>query len=293
MPNSRQTLTVLITLSALGASILVGTSVQAKSPSICTQVGSVKKVGSSQFRCVKTRSKLTWVAVKPVSADRKLTGNLTVLGAASLTSVLPQLSAAFQRTNSRVKFAFSFGGSSTLAQQITAGAPVDLFFAAGPAPMDTVRVAGDLGGPASNFTSNTLVLAVPRANPAKITGLADLARPGVKFVLCAPQVPCGSAAAKVLSLAGISAHPVSLENDVKGVLTKVAMGEADAGLVYRTDTTSDVISIEFPESSSVVNEYPVAVIRGSKYSIAARAFMDFVLSTAGQAILQKAGFGKP
>lgn len=219
--------------------------------------------------------------------------NLTVFGAASLTEVLPKLGKAFQAKNPGVRFTFSFAGSPTLAQQIIAGAPADLFFAAGPAPMASLSRAADLDGQARNFTSNSLVLVVARGNPAGISTLADLTKPGVKFLLCAPQVPCGSASAKVLALAKIVAQPVSLENDVKSVLTKVALGEADAGLVYRTDKSSDVTPIDFPESQYAINEYPVAVVKGSKKAIAAHAFMNFVLSKAGQAILQKAGFGKP
>lgn len=219
--------------------------------------------------------------------------NLTIFGAASLTEVLPQLATGFRVKNPGVKFTFSFAGSSTLAQQIIAGAPADLFFAAGPAPMATLNIANDLVGQARNFASNSLVIVVPRGNPAGISNLADLAKPGVKFLLCAPQVPCGNASAKVLALAKITAQPVSLENDVKSVLTKVALGEADAGLVYRTDKSNEVTAIDFPESLGAINEYPVAVVNGSKKTMNARAFMNFVLGRAGQAILQKAGFGRP
>ncbi len=225
-------------------------------------------------------------------ATRQKGGNLTVFAAASLTDVLPRLSRAFQVRNPRVRFTFSFAASSTLSQQIVAGAPVDLFFAAGPAPMQPLRASGELDGLAQNFTSNSLVIAVPRGNPGKIQSLRDLGRPGVKFLICAPQVPCGSAAAKVLALAQVTASPVSLENDVRSVLSKVALGEADAGLVYRTDVKNTVGAIEFPESKNAINAYPVAVIKGSKLSITAQAFMKFVLSPAGQAILHKAGFGR-
>lgn len=220
-------------------------------------------------------------------------GNLTVFAAASLTEVLPKLSAAFRVKNPGISFTFSFGASSTLSQQVLAGAPVDLFFSAGPVPMASLRTAAQLDGVPRNFTSNSLVIAVPRSNPAKIRSIADLAKPGVKFLLCAPQVPCGMAAAKVLALANVHAQPVSLENDVKSVLNKIALNEADAGLVYRTDITRDVTAIEIPEAASAINEYPVAVIKASRSSIAAHAFMNFVLSKSGQAILQKAGFGKP
>jgi molybdate transport system substrate-binding protein len=293
MPNSRKTIAVLSTLMALSAGLVVSSQADAKSSTTCIKAGSSKKVGVNEFRCAKSKGKLTWIRVKPVQVASQLKADLTVFGAASLTSVLPKLGEAFQKANPGVKFAFNFAGSSTLAQQIIAGAPADLFFSAGPAPMASLGSAGDINGPASKFTSNSLVIAVPRGNPARIFSLADLGRTGVKFLICAPQVPCGNAAAKVLSLAKIVAQPVSLENDVKSVLMKVAANEADAGLVYRTDITSDVIGIDFPESSSATNEYPAAVIHGTHYSASARAFLNFVLSPAGQAILKKDGFGTP
>lgn len=220
-------------------------------------------------------------------------GNLNVFAAASLTKVLPQLATAFQAKNPDVKFTYSFAGSSTLAEQINAGAPADLFFSAGPAPMTTVRNDGQIDGQAQNFSSNSLVIAVAQGNPLHISTLADLAKPGVKFLLCAPQVPCGDASAKVLAAAKVTAHPVSLENDVKSVLNKVLLGEADAGLVYRTDITNQVTAVDFPQSRAATNEYSMATIKGSRAASTAHAFMDFVLSGAGQAVLSKIGFGKP
>ncbi|HUW77554.1 MAG TPA: molybdate ABC transporter substrate-binding protein [Candidatus Nanopelagicaceae bacterium] len=217
--------------------------------------------------------------------------NLTIFGAASLTAVLPELGSAFHSLHPKAHFTFSFAGSSTLAQQIISGAPADLFFAAGPDPMATVRTAHEIVGRSENFTSNSLVIAVPRANPAAILGLNDFDRKGITYLICAKEVPCGTAAAKVLALARISAKPVSLENDVKSVLTKVSLGEVDAGLVYRTDITGDVLGIEFPEASAAINKYPVAVIKGSEQPGLAHEFINFVLSAKGQAILQEAGFG--
>lgn len=253
MPNLRRSIAVLASLTVLSSSILIGTA-EAKSP---------KKT------------------------------NLTIFGAASLTKVLPELSQAFRQKNKSVSFTFSFAGSSTLAQQIISGANADLFFAAGPAPMDILASARLLDGKPANFTSNSLVMVVPNGNPAKLATLSDLAKPGVKFLICAPQVPCGSASAKILNLANITAQPASLESDVKSVLTKVALGEADAGLVYRTDVTSQVTAIEIPESASAINHYPAAVIKGSKSLTVGRAFLKFVLSKPGQAILTKSGFGRP
>jgi len=229
----------------------------------------------------------------PVQAKTPKKINLTVFGAASLTEVLPRLGEAFQLKNPNVKFTFSFAGSATLAQQIVSGAPADLFFAAGSAPMTTAQNAKALMSQPHNFASNSLVIVVPGDNPAAIRNLADFGKPGVKFLLCTPQVPCGSAATKVLALAKILAQPVSLENDVKSVLTKVGLGEADAGLVYRTDKSRTVTQIDFPESRYAINKYPVAIVAGSKQARIDNAFINFVLSQPGQAILRKAGFGKP
>jgi molybdate transport system substrate-binding protein len=291
MPNLRRSMAILSVLVVLGAGLLESNQADASSPPKCTKAGATWG-GNIQFRCVKSGNGLVWVRSIPAAQADTFKANLNVFGAASLTAVLPKLAKAFHALHPNVRFRFSFAGSSLLAQQITAGAPADLFFSAGQTPMGIVGTAGDVDGRASNFTSNSLVIAVPPGNPANISELASLARPGVTFIICAPQVPCGSAAARVLSLSKIVAQPVSLENDVKMVLSRVAMHEVDAGLVYRTDITKDVMSIDFPEAKSAVNEYPAAVIKGSRSAISAHAFVNFVLSQAGQTILHKAGFGK-
>jgi molybdate transport system substrate-binding protein len=189
----------------------------------------------------------------------------------------------------------NFGGSGALASQITAGAPADVFAAASGAPMETVTGAGDASDPAI-FTTNTLELAVPSGNPSGITGLADIANPDLTIVLCDPSVPCGAAAVTLMEVAGLEPAPDSLEQDVKAVLTKIELGEADAGLVYVTDVVSagdKVEGIEVPEAADVVNSYPIAVITGAPNPEGAQAWMDFVLSDEGQAVLATAGFVAP
>jgi molybdate transport system substrate-binding protein len=287
----RRSIAILSVLVVLGQGLLERTQADASSPPACTRAGATKG-GPIQFRCVKIGNRLVWVKSKSAIRADPFKGDLNVFGAASLTDVLPKLAKSFHALHPKVRFIFSFAGSSLLAQQIIAGAPADLFFSAGQTPMGMVGTAGDVDARAINFTSNSLVIAVSPGNPANILDLGSLARPGVTFIICAPQVPCGSAAAKVLSLSKITAQPVSLENDVKMVLSRVAMHEVDAGLVYRTDITKDVMSIDFPEAKSAVNEYPAAVIKGSRSTISAHAFINFVLSQAGQTILHKAGFGK-
>ena len=221
---------------------------------------------------------------------------LTVLAAASLTDIGPQLATEFTKANPNVTVKYSFGGSATLAQQIVQGAPADVFLSASPAAMKTVTDAGDAVGTPKNFTSNQLVIAVPPGNPKKITSLSDLTKSGLKVVLCAPDQPCGAAAVKALAAANVKLKPVSLEPDVKSALSKVELGEADAALVYRTDAKSSggkVDGIEFPESATAINEYPAAVVKESKNPTEAQAFVTFMESPAVLTELEAAGFQAP
>ena len=229
---------------------------------------------------------LTGCAAPPAPTD-ELEGTVTVFAAASLTDSFADIAAAFNEEHPNVKIVFSFGGSSALATQIAEGAPADVFAAASPATMTASGATGE------NFASNTLEIAVPNDNPGAVTGLADFANADLDIALCAVEVPCGAAAAKVFSATGITPSVDTYEQDVKAVLTKVELGEVDAGLVYTTDVLAagdTVEGIEFPESSEAVNEYPIAAITNTD---AARAFVKFVLSTKGQSILAAAGFAAP
>jgi molybdate transport system substrate-binding protein len=221
-----------------------------------------------------------------------LSGSITVFAAASLTGTFTQLAKDFEAAHPGVKVNFNFAGSSALAKQINEGAPADVFASAAPKNMDDVK---DKGTP-TNFVSNTLEIAVPKGNPGKITGLKDFADKSKKIALCAPQVPCGAAAEKVFKATGITAQPDSLEQDVKAALTKVGLGEVDAALVYKTDVLSakdKVDGIEFPEASKAVNEYPIATLTKAPNADGAKAFVDYVLSDKGKAVLSAAGFSAP
>ncbi|ROP32910.1 molybdate transport system substrate-binding protein [Couchioplanes caeruleus] len=224
------------------------------------------------------------------------TGRVTVLAAASLTESFDKIAVLFERLNPGVDVTFSYGGSSGLAQQITSGAPADVFAAASPATMKTVVDAGDGTGTAVTFTRNQLVIAVPKGNPKGVSSLAALAKPEVKVALCAEQVPCGAAAKKALAAAGAAVTPVTQEQDVRAALAKVKLGEVDAALVYRTDAhaaAADVDGVEFPESASALNDYSIIALANAPNPSGASAFVTFVQTPQAQKMLADAGFQKP
>lgn len=219
---------------------------------------------------------------------------ITVFAAASLTEAFTQIGTDFEAGTGN-PVAFSFGSSSTLATQITSGAPADVFAAASPATMKTVSDAGGAAA-AVDFVSNTLQIAVPTGNPGRITGLPDFADEDKTVAICAPQVPCGAAAVKVFQAAKVTPRPDTLEQDVKATLAKVSADEVDAALVYRTDViaaSAKVEGIDFPEAAQAVNTYPIAVLTESKTADVGQAFVVYVLSAEGQAVLEKEGFGRP
>lgn len=231
---------------------------------------------------------------------------LTVFAAASLQAAFTELGAAFHAAHPDASVTFSFGGSDALAQQILAGAPADVFASANTRQMDVAVTGGRIAGAsARTFAHNRLVVIVPKANPAHIQTLRDLARPGVTLVLAAAAVPAGQYALDFLTKA--SADPsfgasyetnvlknvVSYETDVKAVLTKVALGEADAGIVYTTDaaTRSDnVATVSIPDPLNSIASYPIAPVSGSSHAALAAQFVAATLDPAGQAILARYGF---
>lgn len=221
---------------------------------------------------------------------------VVVFAAASLTETFTALGKTFQTAHPGVTVKFNFGGSSALAQQITQGAPADVFAAASPATMNVVTDAHLAAGQPRTFVRNRLEIAVPPDNPGKVTGFKDLANGKLKVVLCAPQVPCGAAAHKALDAAGLTVKPVSEEQDVKAALTKVQLGEADAALVYRTDVKAaggKVKGIDFPEAAKAINDYPIAALAKAPQPALANQFVQLVLSAQGRAVLARAGFDSP
>jgi molybdate transport system substrate-binding protein len=220
---------------------------------------------------------------------------LTVFAAASLTETFTELGKTFEAAHPGTSVKFNFGSSATLAQQITQGAPADVFAAASPATMKTVTDASLATAP-TTFVRNKLQIAVPADNPAKVNALKDLADPKVKVALCAEQVPCGSAAVKALDAAGLKVTPVTYEQDVKATLTKVELGEVDAALVYTTDVLAagdKVKGLAFPEADKAINDYPIAALSKTPVPNLAKQFVDLVLSAQGRDVLTKAGFQAP
>lgn len=223
------------------------------------------------------------------------TGTITVFAAASLTESFTQIGKQFEAAHPGDTVKFSFGPSSGLATQIISGAPADVFASAAPANMQQVVSAGDASSP-QDFVKNTMEVAVPPNNPGKITAVNDLAKSSVKVALCQPQVPCGVVAAEVFKNAGITVKPVTLEPDVKSVLTKVELGNVDAGMVYVTDVMAagtKIKGVTIPANVNATTVYPIAAISSSKHKSIAQAFIAYVLSPAGQQALAAAGFQKP
>ncbi|WP_345750465.1 molybdate ABC transporter substrate-binding protein [Microbacterium rhizophilus] len=221
-----------------------------------------------------------------------LDGELTVYAAASLGPAFEEIAAAFEDAHPGVDVRpLVLDGSQVLATQLAEGAPADVFASADEQTM--ARVAELVTDPVV-FATNTLAIAVPPGNPAGIAGLADLADPGATVVLCAPEVPCGAASTTLLARAGVEVDAASLEQNVGAVLAKVAAGEADAGLVYRTDIArADVESVEAEGAGDVVNRYPVAALRDARNPEAAASFVALVRGAIGQDILAEHGFGAP
>ncbi|MDQ4009425.1 MAG: molybdate ABC transporter substrate-binding protein [Actinomycetota bacterium] len=218
---------------------------------------------------------------------------VTVLAAASLTDVFTKLEPAFEAANPSADLRFSFGASSDLATQIVNGAPADVFASANEKQMKVVTDAGKAAGTPKPFTTNVLTIVVPPGNPKDIRTFADLAKPDVTELVCAPQVPCGAATEQIEQATNIELSPASEEPDVRSVLAKVQAKEADAGLVYITDARSAkgrVEQINFPEAKDAVNVYPIAAIDGAPQAQLAEAFVAFVLGPAGQRELIAAGF---
>lgn len=232
---------------------------------------------------------------------------VSVFAAASLTGAFTELGHAFEAAHPNVSVVFNFGASNALAEQINQGAPADVFASANAQQMDAAVGSGRITAASARvFARNLLVVIYPTANPGRLTALADLAQPGLKLVLAAPEVPAGQYALDFLDKAttdpafgpafkdDVLANVVSYEENVRTVLTKVTLGEADAGLVYASDaagaSAAQVRQLAIPEALNTFAAYPIAPLNDSAQAELAQAFIQLVLSEEGQAVLAAHGF---
>jgi molybdate transport system substrate-binding protein len=230
------------------------------------------------------------------TGDASPDGDVTVFAAASLTAAFTEIGDAFMVDHPDATVTFNFAASSDLVTQINEGAPAAVFASADLATMTKLTDAGGNATEPAVFATNRAAIVVGRGNPLGITGVADLANEDLVVVQCAPEVPCGRYATRILERAGIAATPRSLEENVKAVVTKVTLGEADAGIVYVTDVIAagdDADGVDIPADLNVVAEYPIAVTTEAPDPAAAQAFIDFVVGEQGQQILASYGFLEP
>ncbi len=222
-----------------------------------------------------------------------LSGTISVFAAASLTDAFKTLGSSFHAAHPRVTVQSNFAGTPTLVTQIEQGAQADVLASADTTNMDRLKADGFADGTPQVFAHNQLEIVVASGNPKGITGLADLAKPGLIYISEAATVPAGKYSLQALAKAGVAVTPKSLEADVKSVVSKVALGEADAGIVYTTDVKAaggKVQGVVIPAAYNVVATYPLVVVKGTKNAAVASAFIAFVLSSAGQSTLESFGF---
>lgn len=239
---------------------------------------------------------MTLGVIQPAQAAQQPSGEIRVSAASSLTDVLPVIARAFEQRYPGTKVRFNFAGSSTLVNQVIEGAPVDVIATASEATMGKAVKSGAVLRPVP-FARNTMTIALPPGNPARIRSLADLGRRGVLVGVCDAAVPCGTAARDLLARARIPVTPVTRELDVRALLGKVMSGDLDAGIVYVTDVRAvgrKVASVPIPANVNVTTTYPIAAVRDARNPTGARAFVDYVRADpTAQGILRAAGFTRP
>jgi molybdate transport system substrate-binding protein len=226
-------------------------------------------------------------------SSSSLSGYINVFAAASLTASFNALGIAFHQAHPGVGVNFNFAGTPTLVTQIEQGAPADVFASADTTNMDKLTTDGFTSGSSKVFVRNQLEIVVAPGNPKGISGLADLAKPGVIYITEGPTVPAGKYSLQALATAGVKVTPKSLETSVTAVISKIELGEADAGIVYTTDIQaagSKVQGVPIAAADNVIATYPIVAVKGTKYSDVASAFIDYVLSSTGQSMLATFGF---
>lgn len=245
-------------------------------------------------------------AIPPTPAT---TGEVVVFAASSLTDAFNDLSQRFQAANPGVKVTLSYGASTALRTQLEQGARADVFASANQAEMDKAKASGVIGGADRTFAKNRLAVIVPKTNPGKVADLKDLARPGLKLVTAAPEVPVGVYTQDMLDKLAkdpgfsaefkerVNANIVSREANVRQVVAKVGLGEADAAVVYSTDVTPDIAanitSLPIADQFNTLASYPLAVTKPTANPTTAEAFVAYVMGAEGQDVLRKWGFLSP
>lgn len=230
------------------------------------------------------------------SGSSAVSGDVVVFAAASLTEAFTEVGDAFVEGNPDAEVTFNFAASSELVAQILEGAPADVYASADLSNMTKLTDGGANAGDPVVFAHNLSEIIVAAGNPLGIAGVEDLADSKLILVVCAPEVPCGTYAAKIFDNAGVEVTPDSFEENVKAVVAKVTLGEADAGIAYATDVNAagdDAIGVEIPGDLNVVAEYPMVTTTEATNPDGAQAFIDFAVSDDGQAILAKYGFTSP
>ena len=262
--------------------------------------GALAACGSSAPSASSTTSKAasagSGAASSAAASGTAGTTSITVFAAASLQGSFTQIGQQFEAAHPGTHVTFSFGPSSGLATQIINGAPASVFASAAPANMTQVVKAGDTAQAPSNFAANKMEVAVPPANPAGVTSVSNLSNSAVKVALCQPQVPCGTVAAEVFKNAGITVKPITLQPDVKSVLTQVELGNVDAGMVYVTDVKAagtKVKGVPVPASENASTLYPIATLHAATDKTVANEFVAYVTGPQGQRVLAMDGFEKP
>ena len=229
-------------------------------------------------------------------ATGRVAGDVVVFAAASLTDAFTEIGEAFEETHPDASVTFSFAASSELAAQIIEGAPADVFASADMRNMTRLADAGEAADDPAVFARNRAAIVVAEGNPLDIDQLADLADPDLVVVICAPAAPCGAYAEEILDRAAIDVVPASYEANPKAVVTKVRLGEADAGIAYATDVIAagaGADGVNIPDAQNVVAEYPIAVTTEAPNPRVGQAFVDFVLGTTGRSVLVDHGFVTP
>jgi molybdate transport system substrate-binding protein len=309
LPRCARGATALVNALALALLISAcggGSDVTATSGASAPTASAAAQVASSLTSPVITADPSATAVGSPTLAT--VSGDLTVFAAASLTESFNRIKTDLEAANPGLTITYNFAGSQALVTQLTQGARADVFASANVAQMQAAQNGGVVEGEPTTFVRNQLAIIVPKGNPAGIAGPADLAKNGVKLVIGNPDVPVGKYFLQVLDNVANDptlgadvrdktlANVVSQESDVKQVVSKVQLGEADAGVVYVTDVTEDVAqdvtTIVIPDPLNVVAEYPIAVVTGGNPDLG-QFFIDYLLSPAGQRVLSDAGFAPP